>query len=547
LALALALPLLTFYAPVSAQLVDVGDGVELPPPAGVPNGYGAAVAIDGDFAIVGAPATGSGTEAGSVYVFDGGLLVQTIRSGAGAGAAFGASLAVQPGELLVGAPGDLGGAAYLYERVDGEYEYVDRLTPSAPSRGFAQAVALLGSAVYVSAPLADVGGETGNGAVHRFIPNAGDLREAPRIDGPAIANAGFGLGIAAASGRVLVGAPRAGANGSVYVFDRDGALQDTITPTDVTVERNRGFGEMIVAEGDRFVSTVRGDTDDTFVGTVLIYEFDGASWNETQRLRRPGASLFGLDIALSGSTLLVRDFDMGVSPVSVFVYRFSGGEWREGGEIILPVRSLRSAAIDGLSVVVGRQGGPDSAFRYALTLLPDTDDDGVADADDEDDDNDGVLDGDDTDHLDPMVCRDTDADTCDDCSTGSDGFGPMSDFDPAMDGPDDDDDGVCDVGDLCTGDDSLGDPDGDGVCGEAGDADAGPMADAGSDAGPSGSDAGPSGSDAGPSGLDGGTADAGSTMPPEDSSGCAVGGSSSPTWFAAFALMALWRRRRTRR
>jgi hypothetical protein len=67
-------------------------------------------------------------------------------------------------------------------------------------------------------------------------------------------------------------------------------------------------------------------------------------------------------------------------------------------------------------------------------------------------DGDSVICFSDSDDSDPFVCRDWDADTCDDCSqTGQ--------FDPANDGPDADGDRICDAGDL--------DIDGDGVANEA--------------------------------------------------------------------------------
>jgi hypothetical protein len=79
----------------------------------------------------------------------------------------------------------------------------------------------------------------------------------------------------------------------------------------------------------------------------------------------------------------------------------------------------------------------------------DTDGDEVIDDCDDDDDNDCVLDGGDNAPLDPHSCEDVDADTCDDCSVGVDGFGSQCDNDPASDGPDTDADGICDAGDNC--------------------------------------------------------------------------------------------------
>ena len=64
----------------------------------------------------------------------------------------------------------------------------------------------------------------------------------------------------------------------------------------------------------------------------------------------------------------------------------------------------------------------------------DTDGDGLCDVGDGDDDNDGVLDEEDVSALNPLECRDLDADGCDDCSVGTDGFGPLPDFDPDNDG-----------------------------------------------------------------------------------------------------------------
>ncbi len=90
--------------------------------------------------------------------------------------------------------------------------------------------------------------------------------------------------------------------------------------------------------------------------------------------------------------------------------------------------------------------------------LTDTDGDGVPDATDDDDDNDGVFDDEDSEPLNPDVCQDLDGDTCDDCAIGTDDFGPLPDNDPANDGPDADEDGICDQGEEIIFRDSFEDP-----------------------------------------------------------------------------------------
>ncbi|MEM7195237.1 MAG: Vps62-related protein [Pseudomonadota bacterium] len=93
----------------------------------------------------------------------------------------------------------------------------------------------------------------------------------------------------------------------------------------------------------------------------------------------------------------------------------------------------------------------------------DTDNDLIGNVCDDDDDNDGVEDTfPDNDPLNPNICRDLDGDSCDDCSVGTDGFGPLDDFDDFNDGLDTDGNGICNVTDP--DDDDDGDLDGDDNC-----------------------------------------------------------------------------------
>jgi large repetitive protein len=81
---------------------------------------------------------------------------------------------------------------------------------------------------------------------------------------------------------------------------------------------------------------------------------------------------------------------------------------------------------------------------------PDFDADGACDLSDSDDDNDGALDPVDSDDGNPNVCLDIDLDGCEDCLGGS--------FNPGADGPDFDLDGRCDSGDLDDDNDGAPDP-----------------------------------------------------------------------------------------
>lgn len=104
--------------------------------------------------------------------------------------------------------------------------------------------------------------------------------------------------------------------------------------------------------------------------------------------------------------------------------------------------------------------GEDDNCDGALTADDQLDQDGdfLADCVDDDRDGDGIANADDADPDDPdVLCGDADGDTCDDCAK-------VVPADPSNDGPDKDDDGICNPGDVCDGDDASGDYDGDGTC-----------------------------------------------------------------------------------
>lgn len=102
-----------------------------------------------------------------------------------------------------------------------------------------------------------------------------------------------------------------------------------------------------------------------------------------------------------------------------------------------------------VSQTVYDASGLSSTCTAAVTVGSDTDGDDICDPEDTDDDNDGVNDDNDPFPLNPNLCGDADGDGCDDCSVGTDGFGPLADNNPDNDGTDTDADGICDLGDSC--------------------------------------------------------------------------------------------------
>ena len=216
-----------------------------PADLGPGDNFGAAIALSGDTALVGAPLAdlGNSADAGAAYVFvrsaASGLWTQQaklVASGGAAGDAFGSAVALSGNTALIGAPqahlGDKvsAGAAYIFERdpASGAWTQQAKLTAAdgqvGDSLGFS--VALSAERAAVGAVYADVNGQVGAGAVYLFRREAAaaawplEVRlaaaDAARLDRGAfsITLAGNTLGIGAPEAD-LGGAMDAGAG---YIF-----------------------------------------------------------------------------------------------------------------------------------------------------------------------------------------------------------------------------------------------------------------------------------------------------------------------------------------
>ena len=150
------------------------------------DGFGGALHLDGDLALIGAPnAASNGMDgAGRVFAYQrtagGWALTGELTADAEAGATFGGSIEADGDRVLVGAPGSgLGfGATYLFAREgDGSWAPPTRLAAPDAAEGdvFGTAVAFGGDDLWVGAPVVR-GLETGMVFVYPGGPDAEPLR-----------------------------------------------------------------------------------------------------------------------------------------------------------------------------------------------------------------------------------------------------------------------------------------------------------------------------------------------------------------------------------
>lgn len=188
-----------------------------------PLGFGTAVDLNDDFAVVGATreSTQGNSSAGAAYIFDSdtGEQLQRLESSTPRdNELFGASVALSGNLVVVGAPGNpgaLGGAAYVFDATTGEE--LQRLSIAGNVFNFGMSVAISGNMVAVKSPF------DGNlGSTYVFDAISGELLQ--RVDTPdflRFTNTGS-ESVALTNDHLVVGSPAANiGQGVVYTLQDD--------------------------------------------------------------------------------------------------------------------------------------------------------------------------------------------------------------------------------------------------------------------------------------------------------------------------------------
>jgi choice-of-anchor B domain-containing protein len=292
-------------------------------------GFGAAVVVSGDEIFVGRPDEfpvfpAPAARVGGVHVFRSGadgwveralITAPDVEVGDG----FGLAIAVDGDVMLVGAPqrNEGRGAVYVFERAGEDWALGATLTLSRPAPGdaFGESIELQGALALIGAP-----GRDGHGAAYEFERKAAqDWGLAAELrPGSGDAGGRFGASISFEGDRALVGAPgpfglaMVGAPpayqpGAAYVFARSGAgsweERARLAPESGVL----AFGYAVLLEGDG--AMVTSPLVDRATGSLFAYEPDAAGgWQRVGRAGPPGEApqtLFGYSLSMAGSDLVV--------------------------------------------------------------------------------------------------------------------------------------------------------------------------------------------------------------------------------------------------
>src|SRR5439155_932521 len=252
--------------------------------------FGTAVAGFGAHVLLGAPGDDAGlVDGGAAYLLSGGTLEAVFRKRLSA-AAFGASVAAAGADVLVGVP--LAGArdvglAYLLDGLTGAPRVIFQKPIPVAGDFFGAAVAADGDEVLVGAPL-DSEPAPNAGAAYLFRRDTAMLERTFRSPAPAAGDL-FGAAVAFAGARVVIGAPSAAGGGveagAVYVFDRaSGNLLVTIQ--NPTPDPGDEFGSAVAIVGENVLVGAQLD-DAGALDTGAAYLFDGGTGALLQTFPNP--------------------------------------------------------------------------------------------------------------------------------------------------------------------------------------------------------------------------------------------------------------------
>ncbi len=351
-------------------------------------GFGTAVAVSGDFAVVGAPY--STTETGRAYVFQRigeswNEVAKLVPEDGVPRDKFGEIVAIDGEHLMVVAPDaeidsiEEAGAVYMFRRVGENWIQTARITNDPPHRrhNFGEGAALHGETVAI--------GRTGVGENARVLLYEFDGTtwvESDELvpDDPNRSYFGWGLDL---SERWLVtGDVRAPLAERIRIYERTEAGFEFRSTIGGDPERSRYLGGATLrVSGDR-IAALAG-TDESTTTLIYTYEYDGKQWNRHDVLEGSPDDYYGSGLALEGDVLLVglpaapSDRDTGqahlLTPagdgwaIDSVMQRYPQG----GGD---RPRLGTSGAMDSTTVIVGAPEahfeGSEVGFAYIAYVTP---------------------------------------------------------------------------------------------------------------------------------------------------------------------------------
>ena len=323
-------------SPGTADLVGIG--------LAFGGGFGSAVDSTADFAVVGAPDDDLlGTNTGSANIFKrtGTRWAEEMKIFGVAATLedrFGAAVAIEGDLAAIGAPGKLQGrgAVFLYRRVgNGWWNYEGTLTAfDAPlGAAFGSAIAIENETIFVGAPGTLNG--LGSGSVYVFTHESGMWLQDQKLESDQLTDGDMlGCSIAVHGGTVAIGAPghESGGvtnSGSVLIFEESaGIYTESLMLSAETPSPFATFGYSLDVNHDHLLVGAPGENVDS--GAAYLHNRLASMWINQQKIEPEDideSGLFGADVGLDVKTAVISAPAAGSDQGQVVIYRKSGLDW----------------------------------------------------------------------------------------------------------------------------------------------------------------------------------------------------------------------------
>lgn len=365
--------------------------------------FGAAVAISGDTALIGAVFDDDlGEDSGSAYIFvreEDGTWSQQAKLLAPEGKAgdwFGSAVAISNDTAIVGAPNALyngmaTGVVHVYTRNGAQWALQATLGPSASVADdqFGYAVAIDGDLIIAGTP-GDDEVAMNAGAAYVLKRSGTSWTEQEKLIPMPGGEAGFfGASVALSKTTALVGAWDDGSGknaGMAFVYTTDDSMwtpQATLVATDAEAEDI--FGYSVALSGDIALIGASGNDDSgKDSGSAYIFTRNETKWSQDQKLlASDGAAgdTFGYSVSIWNDLATVGaywDDDRGDFSGSAYTFSMTNAQWSERdkhapNDGIAGQKFGCSVAVDGDLAIAGAYGddekGVESGSAYVFSVV----------------------------------------------------------------------------------------------------------------------------------------------------------------------------------
>jgi hypothetical protein len=345
--------------------------------------FGCSVAIDGNYAIVGAYEENDDTGSAYIYKRNGENWIEEQKlttSDGEPGDNFGKSVSIFENLAVVGAPGDDSntGSAYLFNNSGSSWIEEQKLTASD-----GESDDLFGNSVSINKNIAIVGAYADNnfkGSVYAFnytSTNGTEFIKLEAIDGEIGDSFGYSLSF---DGRFAIIGASGNSNqpGSAYILEyccywkwREKVNVSSSIPY---------FGSSVSIDGDYAIIGSPGSPFDGITGSVHIFKRDENSWYEHTFWNETDDEeyLFG-SVSIDGGHAIVGSYYFDDGKGSAYVLKRNGTTWEKEQKLTALDGEYGdkfgiSVSIDAGYTIIGAEGDDDytgSAYIYMKIGVPD--------------------------------------------------------------------------------------------------------------------------------------------------------------------------------